>query len=94
MRAPELVGREVVTARSPLLGPGIAVTPLRRAEPGAEPAAPEMLELTSERRARLVAFIEGNNRMPKEVKTRMLARLSEPQVPASFVARIESRMGG
>ena len=94
VRAPALVGREVVTARSPLLGPGIAVTPLRRAEPGAELTAPEMLELTSERRARLVAFIEGNKRMPKEVKTRMLARLSEPQVPASFVARIESRMGG
>ena len=53
-----------------------------------------MLELTEERRARLVAFVEGNKRMPKEAKARVLAELSKPQVPARMVARIESRMGG
>ncbi|KIN77752.1 efflux RND transporter periplasmic adaptor subunit [Sulfitobacter mediterraneus] len=92
-----ILGREVVEARSPLLGAGIAVKPLRRGADGAAtapPDEPEMLELTEERRARLVAFVEGNKRMPKEAKARVLAQLSKPQVPARMVARIESRMGG
>lgn len=88
----DIVGREVVEARSPLLGAGIAVKPLRK---GAQkPAGPEMLELTEERRAKLVAFVESNSRMPQEAKARVLAQLAERQVPAQMVERIESRMGG
>ncbi|GHF37623.1 efflux RND transporter periplasmic adaptor subunit [Seohaeicola zhoushanensis] len=89
-----LDGREVVVSRTPLLGAGIRVAPVRPR--GAEPAvaAPELLELTSERRARLVAFVEANNRMPAEVKARVLAQLGEDRVPAQLVERIESRMGG
>ena len=85
--------RQVVRERSPLLGAGIAVKPIGRAQPAAD-ATPEMLELTEERRARLVAFVEANQRMPKEAKARVLARLSEPRVSAQMVARLESRMGG
>lgn len=87
-------GREVVEARSPLLGSGIAVKPLRRGAAPETPQAPEMLELTEERRAKLVAFVQSNTRMPKEAKERVLARLAEPKVPAKMVARIEGRMGG
>lgn len=88
-------GRQVVRERSPLLGAGIAVKPIDRAQPqsGAEPQA-QMLELSEERRARLVAFVEANSRMPQEAKARVLARLAEPQVPAQMVVRLESRMGG
>ncbi len=88
-----ILDREVVEAVSPLLGAGIAVKPLRGAK-AAEPEVPGMVELTQERRARLVAFVEGNKRMPEEAKARVLAQLSQPQVPANVVARIESRMGG
>ncbi len=91
VRAAGLAGQRVVQARSPLLGAGIQVRPI---QPDAEPEEPEMLELSEERRARIVAFVEGNARMPDEVKARILARLSEPKVPAQMVARIESRMGG
>lgn len=87
-----ILGRQVVEERSPLLGAGITVKPLSR--DGIVPSGPEMLELTDERRAKLVAFIEGNTRMPQEAKARVLARLAEPQVPAQMVERIESRMGG
>ena len=88
----DIAGREVIEARSPLLGAGISVKPLRK---GAEaPQLPEMLELTEERRAKLVAFVEGNKRMPEEAKARVLAQLAEPKVPARVVARIEGRMGG
>lgn len=87
-------GREVVEARSPLLGAGISVKPLRKGAAARTAQTPEMLELSEERRARLVAFVEANNRMPKEAKARVLSQLAKPQVPASMVARIESRMGG
>ena len=93
VRGPNLAGREIVQARSPLLGTGIAVKPLRGSDAIA-PEAPEMVELTDERRARLVAFIEGNSRMPKEAKARVLAQLAEPMVPAQMIERIESRIGG
>jgi biotin carboxyl carrier protein len=88
-----IIGREVVDARSPLLGAGIAVKPLRKGV-APTPKAAEMIELTQERRAKLVAFVEGNKRMPKEAKARVLAQLSKPEVPAKTIARIESRMGG
>jgi multidrug resistance efflux pump len=88
----DIVGREVVESRSPLLGAGISVKPLRK---GAKPAeSPQMLELSAERRAKLVAFVEGNTRMPKDAKARVLDQLAEPQVSARMVERIESRMGG
>ena len=53
-----------------------------------------MMELTDERRAKLVAFVEGNQRMPDEMKARVLASLAEAKVPAALVQRIEARMGG
>lgn len=93
VRGRDLIGRDVVEARTPLLGVGISVRPLHK-DDRAVPTQPEMLELTDERRARLVAFVEGNTRMPAEAKARVLGQLSEAQVPAQMVARIESRMGG
>jgi len=50
-------------------------------------------ELDDDRRARIIAFVEANTRIPDEVKTRMLGQLQEAKVPAQMVARIESRMG-
>ncbi|MGJ8628845.1 MAG: efflux RND transporter periplasmic adaptor subunit [Sulfitobacter sp.] len=88
-----IVDRDVVEALSPLLGAGIAVKPLR-ANGAVEPDTPKMIELTQERRAKLVAFVEGSKRMPQEAKARVLAQLSKPQVSAKVIARIEGRMGG
>ncbi len=93
LRGAGLNGRDVVTGRTPLLGSGIRVRPLR-STPEAQDPEPEMVELTQERRARLVAFVEGNRRMPKEDKARVLNTLDNPRVPAHLVRRIESRMGG
>ncbi|MEL6644511.1 MAG: HlyD family efflux transporter periplasmic adaptor subunit [Pseudomonadota bacterium] len=93
VRARGLAGREVVAERTPLLGAGIRVRPLRPDAADAE-EEPDLVELDDERRARLVAFVEGNNRMPADAKERILAQLSQPRVPASMVERIESRMGG
>jgi hypothetical protein len=94
VRAVDLYGREIVAERSPLLGAGIRVRPVRPEAQGAAPAEPEMVELDPERRARLVAFIEGNRFMPADAKARVLAQLEQDLVPAQVIERIESRMGG
>lgn len=85
-------GREVVAERSPALGAGIRVRPIR--PDGAEPEVAEMVTLDPERRARIQAFVEGNTRIPSEVKARMLTQLQADEVPAAMVSRLESRMGG
>jgi multidrug efflux pump subunit AcrA (membrane-fusion protein) len=89
-----LAGREVVAERSPFLGGGIRVRPIRPGAASAAPQEPEMLELTPERRAALIAFVEANDQMPAEAKARVLDQLNSDRVPAQVVARIESRMGG
>lgn len=97
VRAPaDLDGAEVVVSRSPSLGAGIRVTPLR---PGSDDEAtaeaePETIALDPERRARLIAFVESNGFLPDDVRARMLRQLQEDEVPARMVTRIESRMGG
>ena len=91
VRARGLLGREVVAERTPLLGAGIRIRPIRPG--GAEaPEEPDMVELDPERRAKLVAFVEGNQRMPAEAKERVLSQLQKDKVPARMIERIESRM--
>lgn len=92
IRARGLQGREIVAERSALLGAGIKVRPLRAGD-AKTPEAPEMVELDADRRAKLIAFVEQNKRMPDEVRARLLGRLAEPKVPAEMVQRLESRMG-
>lgn len=107
VRAPALEGRLVVAERTPLLGQGILVRPLggpeaatgQGAEEGAGTAAQaggeaEMIALSPERRAALVALVQGNARLPDEVRARLLAQLDQPQVPAQVIERLEQRRGG
>ena len=54
----------------------------------------EMIALDADRRARLIAFVESNNRMPAEIRDQMLEQLKADEVPAQMVERLESRMGG
>jgi hypothetical protein len=87
-----LAGREVVAERSPLLGAGIKVRPVRAGV--AEEARAEVVALTPERRAALIAAVEGNDGMPAAVKAEVLEQLQADRVPAALVARIEARAGG
>ncbi|GAA6164303.1 hypothetical protein NBRC116590_20070 [Pelagimonas sp. KU-00592-HH] len=88
-----LEGKMVVARLTPLLGPGIRVKPLVDGLPVAE-AKPDVVSLSDARRAELIAFVEGNKRMPAEMKERLLGALAQPQVPAQVIERLESRMGG
>ncbi|MCF2871196.1 efflux RND transporter periplasmic adaptor subunit [Octadecabacter sp. G9-8] len=92
IRAPELDGRLIVAERSPLLGAGIAVQPIDPDAAAVVPEPPEMLTLDPERRARLVAYVEGS-RMPPPVKSRIIGQLEQDEVPADVVNDLEARMG-
>lgn len=94
---PELVGREIVAARNPLLGAGIRVRPQRDEAAFVAPVEPELVDLDPVRRAELIARIEGNTRMPADVRTRILAQLSQDRVPARLLERLAqgaARQGG
>jgi multidrug efflux pump subunit AcrA (membrane-fusion protein) len=93
VRSRELQDAKVVAERSPVLGTGIKVRVLS-AEEGQEPEAPPMVALDPERRAKLIAFVEGNKYIPKDAKNRILDQLKKPEVPNEMVERLESRMGG
>ena len=93
VRSRDLTGKEIVAQRTPVLGAGIKVKPIRSGEEN-KVAEVEMLELTEERRAKLISAIETNGYIPKSAKERIIGQLTQPKVPADVVARIESRMGG
>jgi multidrug efflux pump subunit AcrA (membrane-fusion protein) len=97
--AAPLEGLEVVAERAPTLGAGIRVRPIRPASEDdtamvTPTDAPTMVVLSAERRAELIAKVEGNARMPAETKARILAQLSQDMVPAQVIAQLEARRGG
>jgi hypothetical protein len=53
-----------------------------------------MVELSAQRRQRLLAFIESSERLPPKMKAGILGRLAQPTVPQRMVDRIERRMNG
>lgn len=90
-----IAGREIVREIGPMLGSGILVRPQRETAIGEVLVEePEMVTLDAEQRARLIAQVEGNTGMPEPVRARMLAQLSEDQVPAAMVERLENGGGG
>ncbi|MDT8328574.1 MAG: efflux transporter periplasmic adaptor subunit, partial [Roseovarius sp.] len=99
VRASGLAGRSVVDQRTPVLGPGIKVRALspEAATQGGDEAADkpaDLVELTPDRRARLVSFVQSSNDMPAAVKERLLGQLDKPRVPTAMVERLERRIGG
>ena len=87
-----------VVNHSPQLTPGLLVKPTGpKPEQNNEndktgPDENGLIALSPQRRSDLVAFVEGNNRMPEDVKKRLLENLKKDRVKAKMVERIESRM--
>ncbi len=87
----DVAGATIVAERSPLLGAGIKVRPIRPGAPETLPA-PEMITLDADRKAKLLAFVT-DSRMPDDVKARIISQLEQEEVSSETVARLESRMG-
>ncbi len=94
VRSPQIGGRDIVTRLTPALGAGIRVRPTNPDAPPEPTEEQKLLDLSEERRAKLLAFVEGNSRMPAERKARIVEQLSQPKVPVAVVERLEQRMGG
>lgn len=110
IRAPDITGQQIVAERSPLLGVGIKVRAIDPNAPvAAAPERPrrgpppddaenngggEMVVLSEERRAKLLAFLEANSRIPAEIKEDMITQINAEETPVSIVERLENRMGG
>ena len=93
-------GKRLVLKRAPQLGAGILVRPTERTQTdasGKEPTVPlaqnETIILTDEQRDKMLAFVEGNKRMPKDAKERVMKKLKEPEIPKSMYDRITRNMG-
>lgn len=93
VRSRDLAGRRIVAERSPVLGAGIKVRPLSPDTP-MEAEAPATIALDPDRRAKLIAFVDANTRMPAAAKQRVLDSLQKDKVPEALVTRLEGRMGG
>jgi len=94
IRAAGHYGSEIISERSPVLGAGIKVRPVRPASETATEEQPQTVKLDDERRAKLVAFVESNARIPAQAKERILVQLKKDEVPLRVIERIEGRMGG
>lgn len=94
VRAPGLPGREVVAERSPVLGPGIKVRRVGREAMAGQASDGDTLSLSPDRRARLRAYVAGNEALPDAERAQLLADLDRTLVPARTVERLERRMGG
>ena len=90
IRSDDLDGKEVVSKYSQLLGKGIKIKPIRAKVAGEEVfSGPEMVELDDKRRARLIAAVEANAYIPKNVKKKILTALSKKKVRADMIERLE-----
>lgn len=54
----------------------------------------ETVEVTADKRAQMIAFIEANARIPADRKTQILEALQQERLPKAMVDRITQRMGG
>ncbi len=90
VRAKGLAGREIVAERTPTLGAGIRVKPVR---PGAAAAPEEEVTLSAAQQDAIRNFIAQNDRMPEAAKARILKQVEAGKMPVATFARLQSRMG-
>jgi multidrug efflux pump subunit AcrA (membrane-fusion protein) len=84
-------GAEYVTRRTPQIGAGVKVKPVRS---GAQLEEKRFVEISDEERQKFITAIEGNAYIPKDAKARIIANLNKEKVPAETVERLRARMGG
>lgn len=89
--APE--GATYVSVRSPQLGKGVKVKVIGEDAPSA-PVTADLVTLDPEKQEKMIAWVEGNKRMPDEMKIRILKRLRTGKAPQRMVDRLYQRMGG
>ncbi|MEM7377960.1 MAG: HlyD family efflux transporter periplasmic adaptor subunit [Pseudomonadota bacterium] len=80
----------LVLARTAQLGPGVRVKTIG---PDRQIEQRETVKLTAAQQTQLRAVIGNNNRMPADVKARLLERIDSGEISAAMWQRFENRMG-
>lgn len=94
LRLDGMAGREVVLERTPTLGAGIKLRPLRKGADGKPvPEAPETVTLNTDQQSALLAFLSANDRMPEDRKAKLMEEVKAGELPAETFARLQARMG-
>lgn len=79
---------------APGAGASGAARDLAGAGRGDVPPALSLVTLEPDHRARLIALVEGNAAIPAQARSRILAQLSQDQVPAQVIERVEQGGAG
>jgi multidrug efflux pump subunit AcrA (membrane-fusion protein) len=90
VRADTIANRSIVLSRAPQLGAGIRIEP--RAAGGPAIVEKKMVKLEPERRHRILAMLQDNTRMPKNVRDHLIKTFQAEEVSQEALDQIEARM--
>ncbi|MGB0505180.1 MAG: efflux RND transporter periplasmic adaptor subunit [Pikeienuella sp.] len=88
--APE--GARYVTERAPQLGKGVLVKVINDSVAQADEPEPALVSLTPAHAAKLIEFVENNDRMAAGAKQKILTLLEQGKAPQRFLDRIGSTL--
>ena len=93
------LGAEYVMQRSPQLGAGLKVKPLRASDLKNDKAskssdADTIVDLDQKKKSELLNFLKSMDRMPENVKDRLIKEISSGKVSSKTLRRLEKRMKG
>ncbi len=87
-------GATFVAGRSPQLGKGVKVKVIGESAPPVSAPAADLVTLDPEKQEKMIAWVEANERIPAEMKSRILKRLRTGKAPQRMVDRLTQRIGG
>jgi len=90
--------KEYVMQRSPQLGNGLKIKPLRKKDKEISNAVNlsknnELVEISPEKQKKLINILDKLNRMPKSVKDRLYEEINSGKIKAKTLKRLEKNMG-
>ena len=90
--------KEYVMQRSPQLGNGLKIKPLRKKDKEISNSVNlsknnELVEISPEKQKKLINILDKLNRMPKSVKDRLYEEIKSGKIKAKTLKRLEKNMG-
>ncbi len=90
--------KEYVMQRSPQLGNGLKIKPLRKKDKEISNSVNlsknnELVEISPEKQKKLINILDKLNRMPKSVKDRLYEEINSGKIKAKTLKRLEKNMG-
>ena len=90
--------KEYVMQRSPQLGNGLKIKPLRKKDREISNSVNlsknnELVTISPEKQKKLIKFLDNMDRMPKSVKDRLYEEINSGKIKAKTLKRLEKNMG-